>query len=86
MKFLTATCITLLFASCSNPKSDAKKVCDCYSSIDWTSEKHEYQKFIGLEADMAKKYKDKPSEYLEYRTEADTCMKRALAKMGKDKQ
>ena len=33
-KILFTLIVTLLFISCNSPKSDAEKVCDCFSELD----------------------------------------------------
>jgi hypothetical protein len=75
LKSLLITSICCITISCSNPKSDAKKVCECLKKIDWQAipADDNYQKYFALNAEMLIKYAKEPTKQLEYQRELDDC-------------
>lgn len=60
----------------SNPKSDAKDVCDCYKNVianPKEAENYGLQKCMALSAEKLLKYKEKPKELLEFNIQLDSC-------------
>ncbi|WAC39349.1 hypothetical protein [Pedobacter sp. SL55] len=69
--------LTLSVVACSNPKSDAKEVCDCIqksviAARDNPDDKSAL-KCMALGTEKALKYKEKPQELLEFNMQMDSC-------------
>lgn len=70
--------LTLSVVACSNPKSDAKEVCDCIQksviAVRDNPDDKSPLKCMALGTEKAMKYKEKPQELLEYNTQLDSCL------------
>ncbi|WP_207533621.1 hypothetical protein [Desertivirga arenae] len=66
LKPISFAIATLAVTSCGNPEVDAKKVCDCYNSIDSTSTDADFKKCLYLSEDMLAKYAQDPPRLVRY--------------------
>lgn len=63
----------------NDPKKDGIAVCKCYDEIDTNGEdaarSASIRKCIGLYGDLMMKYKEKPSQLMEFVSYTDSCSK-----------
>jgi len=81
-RFSLFTLLTLLIFSCSNPKKDAEKVCDCIQTainkiqVNPNDSSYSLQKCIAMGSEIELTYKEKPEELMEYHIQLDSCNKK----------